>query len=283
MLSWIFRLIKGMIIALGFILPGVSGGVLAAILGIYERLLSFLAHIGQDFKINFFFFLPVGLGGILGLILFSAPLEFLLSNFQVTVLWGFAGAIFGSLPALFKEGKLFSNNPRLKSPTEYTWLIATFFISLFLLYFFPAVGLKAPANFWGFIFAGILIALGALVPGLSPSNLLLILGLFSPMLKGFQNRDIFGVFLPISIGLVLTLLAFSRLMETVLNNYHKQVYQLIIGLVLSSTFLILIPTKSSESISYDAVQIFTIMLTAFFFVVGLGLGFWMTLLEKKYK
>lgn len=68
-MNWIFRLIKGMIIALGFILPGVSGGVLAAILGIYERMLHFLAHIRQDFKKNFLFFLPVGIGGILGLVL----------------------------------------------------------------------------------------------------------------------------------------------------------------------------------------------------------------------
>lgn len=50
MFSWITRMIKGLIIALGFILPGVSGGVLAAILGIYERMISFLAHIKDNFK-----------------------------------------------------------------------------------------------------------------------------------------------------------------------------------------------------------------------------------------
>ena len=54
MFSWITRMIKGLIIALGFILPGVSGGVLAAILGIYERMISFLAHIKDNFKENVF-------------------------------------------------------------------------------------------------------------------------------------------------------------------------------------------------------------------------------------
>ena len=102
-MNWIFRLIKGMIIALGFILPGVSGGVLAAILGIYERMLHFLAHIRQDFKKNFLFFLPVGIGGILGLVLLSRPLEWVLAHYQIIVLWGFAGAILGTLPSLFKE------------------------------------------------------------------------------------------------------------------------------------------------------------------------------------
>lgn len=103
MTSFFSRIIKGMIIALGFILPGVSGGVLAAILGIYERLISFLAHIRENFMENFLFFVPVGIGGILGIALFSFPVEFLLKHFQVPVLWGFAGAIIGTLPSLIAE------------------------------------------------------------------------------------------------------------------------------------------------------------------------------------
>ena len=78
MISWLTRLIKGIIIALGFILPGVSGGVLASILGLYERIISFLAHLSKDFVKNVLFFIPIGIGGILGIALFSAPLEYLL-------------------------------------------------------------------------------------------------------------------------------------------------------------------------------------------------------------
>lgn len=97
MVSFISRVFKGMIIALGFILPGVSGGVLAAILGIYERMISFLAHMRDNFIENVLFFLPVGIGGILGIALFSFPVEFLLKHYQVIVLWGFAGAIVGTI------------------------------------------------------------------------------------------------------------------------------------------------------------------------------------------
>lgn len=103
MVSWIARIIKGMIIALGFILPGVSGGVLAAILGIYERMIGFLAHIRKDFVENVLFFIPIGIGGILGIALFSFPVEYLLQHYQVIVLWGFAGAIIGTIPSLLKE------------------------------------------------------------------------------------------------------------------------------------------------------------------------------------
>lgn len=62
--DWLLRFVKGMFIGSGFILPGVSGGALAAVFGMYERLISFLAHLTRNFKENVLFFLPVGLGGI---------------------------------------------------------------------------------------------------------------------------------------------------------------------------------------------------------------------------
>ncbi len=65
------RFVKGMFIGSGFILPGVSGGALAAVFGMYERLISFLAHITKNFKENVLFFLPVGLGGVTGIFLLS--------------------------------------------------------------------------------------------------------------------------------------------------------------------------------------------------------------------
>lgn len=278
-MNWIFRLIKGMIIALGFILPGVSGGVLAAILGIYERMLHFLAHIRQDFKKNFLFFLPVGIGGILGLVLLSRPLEWVLAHYQIIVLWGFAGAILGTLPSLFKE----STRQKARDKSDTFTLILTFVLSTFILYMLPAITGTVPANFFGFFLAGILIALGVLVPGLSPSNLLLILGLFSPMLEGFKNRDIFGVFLPIAIGGLFALVSFSKLMEKLLINFHSKVYNFIIGLVLSSTLLIVVPTQSAEAINYAGATLSTFFMSVLLFVVGLVLGLWMSKLEEKYK
>lgn len=86
--NWLTRFFKGVFIALGFILPGVSGGVLAAILGLYERMLNFMANIRQNFKRDFWYFVPVGLGGIVGIILLSNPLEYLLTTYKAIILWG---------------------------------------------------------------------------------------------------------------------------------------------------------------------------------------------------
>lgn len=274
------RFFKGVVIALGFILPGVSGGVLAAILGIYERLLGFMAHFRRNFKRDFWYFVPVGLGGIVGIALLSAPLEYLLAHAQVIVLWGFAGAIIGTLPALMKTAT--SRAPR--DWLDGVWFFGTFIISAGLLYFMSELFGTLPANFGGFIVAGALITLGVLVPGLSPSNLLLILGLFTPMLTGFKRLDIVGVYLPIAIGGILAMALFSKLMDHLLVKFHSRVYHFILGIVLASTMLILIPNPyAAESISYAHATLSTYLFSAIALAVGIALGYWMSALESKYK
>ncbi|RSJ95933.1 DUF368 domain-containing protein [Streptococcus cristatus] len=280
MISWIARVLKGMIIALGFILPGVSGGVLAAILGIYERMIRFLAHIKENFVENVLYFTPVAIGMVLGIAAFSYPVNLLLDNYKVIVLWGFAGAIIGTIPSLIKESVKESDRDRADTVTF--WL--SFILSGIFLYSLNGIVGTLPANFLSFVLAGALIALGILIPGLSPSNLLLILGLYTPMLTGFKRLDLFGTFLPIGIGGALALILFSKAMDYILKHYHSRVYHFIIGIVLSSTLLIVLPQSgNSESISYAGVSIFTLVLAAFFFGLGIWLGIWMSQLEEKYK
>lgn len=280
MISWIARVLKGMIIALGFILPGVSGGVLAAILGIYERMIRFLAHIKENFVENVLYFTPVAIGMVLGIAAFSYPVNLLLDNYKVIVLWGFAGAIIGTIPSLIKESVKESDRDRADTVTF--WL--SFILSGVFLYSLNGMVGTLPANFLSFVLAGALIALGILIPGLSPSNLLLILGLYSPMLTGFKRLDLFGTFLPIGIGGALALILFSKAMDYILKHYHSRVYHFIIGIVLSSTLLIVLPQSgNNESISYAGVSIFTLVLAAFFFGLGIWLGIWMSQLEEKYK
>ena len=280
MISWIARMLKGMIIALGFILPGVSGGVLAAILGIYERMIRFLAHIKDNFVENVLYFTPVAIGMVLGIAAFSYPVNLLLDNYKVIVLWGFAGAIIGTIPSLIKESVKESDRDRADTVTFWR----SFILSGIFLYSLNGMVGTLPANFLSFVLAGALIALGILIPGLSPSNLLLILGLYTPMLTGFKRLDLFGTFLPIGIGGALALILFSKAMDYILKHYHSRVYHFIIGIVLSSTFLIVLPQSgNSESISYAGVSIFTLVLAAFFFGLGIWLGIWMSQLEEKYK
>ncbi|MFC6322921.1 DUF368 domain-containing protein [Companilactobacillus baiquanensis] len=278
--NFFIRFFKGVVIALGFILPGVSGGVLAAILGIYERLLHFMAHFRKNFKKDFMYFLPVGIGGIVGIGLLSKPLEFLLEHYQVIVLWGFAGAILGTLPSLIKE----STSRSKRDFVDISWFLAMLILGGLFLFFMSEIFGTIPANFFGFVITGMLIALGVLVPGLSPSNLLLILGLYSPMLTGFKDFDIIGVFLPIAVGGIIAMLLFSKGMEFLILHHHSRVYHFILGIVVASTILILIPNPyAEETISYAGITSMTIIISVLTFIIGTILGLWMSKLEDKYK
>ncbi|MDR2704054.1 MAG: DUF368 domain-containing protein [Cellulomonadaceae bacterium] len=303
--SWIARVIKGIVIALGFILPGVSGGVLAAVLGLYERLLHFLANFRARFKEDALFFVPVAIGGLIGLVLLSRPLEYAIEHWRVPVMWGFAGAILGTIPSLWRAALSRKNaNPALvhgdsgeygsvnmcRDLKDWLWLIGTFAIALVGLYLLPITIGMVPVNFGTMILAGALIALGILVPGLSPSNLLIILGLLTPMLSGFSSIDILGTFLPIAIGAIAAIAAFSKLMERALERFHSRVYHFIIGMVLASTVLIVVPTppasafyNTDEAMTYAGLNASTYLVAGLLFLGGLALGLWMSRLEDKYK
>jgi len=90
--DWLFRLVKGVLVGIGFIIPGLSGGVLAVILGIYEPLMRFLGNLREKFIRNVLFFLPVGIGGVIGVVAFSAVVDYafptsqpLLSGFSLVL------------------------------------------------------------------------------------------------------------------------------------------------------------------------------------------------------
>lgn len=243
-------------------------------------MIGFLAHPFKDLKENVLYFIPVAIGMLLGIGLFSYPIEYLLENYQVFVLWSFAGAIIGTVPSLLKESTRESDRDKI----DLAWLWTTFIISGLGLYALNFVVGTLSASFLNFVLAGALLALGVLVPGLSPSNLLLILGLYAPMLTGFKTFDLLGTFFPIGIGAGATLIVFSKLMDYALNNYHSRVYHFIIGIVLSSTLLILIPNAgNAESIQYTGLSLVGYVIIAFFFALGIWLGIWMSQLEDKYK
>jgi putative membrane protein len=270
MRDWILRFFKGALIGTGFILPGVSGGALAAVFGFYERIVSFIAHITRDFVKNTLFFIPVGTGALCGMFLLARPLSFFLENFEAQVLWGYIGCIIGSLPLLWKEAGKKGRNKR-----HYIVLAVTIVIGFCLLYTVKnSLEVQIPLNFVTWLFAGFFIALGTLVPGLSPSNFLVYLGMYKPMVDGFKTVD-FMVLAPLFLGFAACLFSLSALMDMLFTRAYAGLFHFVVGIVLASTLMI-VPTNYDYLTPGTFVCIFA--LTA-----GIGLGFWMGKLEEKYK
>ena len=271
MVDWILRFVKGLFIGSGFILPGVSGGALAAVFGIYERIISFLAHITKDFKKNVIFFIPVGLGGVVGVFLLSFVVSFFLGTYEVQILWFFVGCILGTIPALWKQaGKKGRKNKHINI------LVVSFFLSLAFLLFGEQMlsGGQVPQNIFTWAIAGALIGLGVIVPGLSPSNFLVYMGMYKDMADGVKDLDL-AVILPIFVGAAACVLLLSKLMDYVFSRAYAGLFHAILGIVFAST-IIIVP----RNFNYLSLGVIVCILMC---IAGAALGYWMSALEDKYK
>lgn len=268
--DWILRFVKGMFIGSGFILPGVSGGALAAIFGIYERIIGFLAHITRNFKENVLFFLPVGLGGLTGIFILSFAVSFLLGSYASIILCFFVGCIVGTVPALWNEA-----GKKGRSKREIIILTISFIAATIFLWKGASLFTEVPQNTWTWMLAGFLIALGVIVPGLSPSNFLIYMGMYKAMADGFKILDL-SVIIPIGIGGIITALSLSKVIDYIFSKAYPQLFHFIMGVVFASTIMI-IPTDYTGFglLSYSAC---VVML-----VLGVLLGAWMSRLEERYK
>ncbi|TCL57511.1 putative membrane protein [Kineothrix alysoides] len=268
--NWLLRFVKGMFIGSGFILPGVSGGALAAVFGIYERIISFLAHITKDFKNNVLFFIPVGLGGLTGVFVLSFAVSFLLGTFESYILWFFVGCIVGTVPALWEQA-----GKKGRSGKHIAILVVTFIIGLvFLFYGEELFSTGVPQNFGTWMFAGALIGLGIIVPGLSPSNFLVYMGMYKAMADGIKTMDM-GVLIPLAIGGMACVLLLAKLMDYIFSKAYAGLFHFILGIVFASTVMII--PRDFNYLSAGTI-ICVIMCAA-----GAALGYWMSMLEKRYK
>lgn len=268
--EWLLRFVKGMFIGSGFILPGVSGGALAAIFGIYERIITFLAHITRNFKENVLYFLPVGLGGITGVFLLSFAVSFLLGNYETVILWFFVGCIVGTIPSLWKEA-----GKKGRTTRELIIFVVTFFAGWLFLWKGAELFGTVDQNSFTWTIAGGLIGLGMIVPGLSPSNFLVYMGMYKDMSDGIKTLN-FSILIPIAIGGLVTVLALSRVMDYIFSRAYAQLFHFIIGIVFASTVMI-IPTN------YAGMTIVGYVGCLLLFLLGCLLGNWMSHLEETYK
>lgn len=267
LVSWIIRLVKGVLVGIGAIVPGLSGGVLMVIFGIYEPLIKFLANLKHKFIENILFFLPVGIGGAIGVVAFSAVIDYAFSHFAAQFIWLFIGFIAGTLPSLWKTaGK--------EGRKTYHWIVLAVFAvgTFFFMRWMETIGsVTMTPNFLVWIMSGAIFALGMIVPGMSPSNFLIYLGLYQPMANGIKLLD-FGVIIPLMIGVVLCILLFSKLVAWLFKKAYPFMYHFILGIVIGSTAAI-IPS---------GVTGWTILVCAVLFVLGGAASYALAKVDEKH-
>lgn len=280
----------GAVIGAAMIIPGVSGGTIAVLLNIYDKLISAISDLKKDFKNSFLFLLPIVLGALVAIAAIFYPLSklFEIAPFPTTML--FTGLMVGGIPKLFKDG--------VKNGFK-KWNVVSIILPLAAVIgicFIPSLGeanLGADMTAWGYICLALIGALAScalVIPGVSGSMLLLIFGYYDPILATIKSifTDTGHSVLVIAIfaaGLVIGFFSIAKLMKFLLKKFPRGTYWAIIGFVIGSVPAILITYNGNfPDFPYSSLSTAHIVIGVVLAVAGAIASFALTaLLEAKMK
>lgn len=239
MMGFFNRLWRGTLIGAGAILPGISSGVLCVIFGIYDQLVDAVLGIFKDFKKNFWFLLPLGIGGLIGIVLLGKLLLYLFETYPIYVKFSFIGLILGSIPAFLQSVEKKATTPFPKSYFLFT--VFAFLVAIVLVYFekistVPTAQMATPSMWYLFI-SGVIMSLGIVVPGISSTVLLMLLGVYSTYLSAISNLTL-PILIPLACGVCVGGILFLVLLKFMMKHYYAQTFYFILGFTLGSIFVI---------------------------------------------
>ncbi|MCL2608153.1 MAG: DUF368 domain-containing protein [Methanomassiliicoccaceae archaeon] len=229
-------------------LPGISGGIVAVVFGVYERLIDDVNNLRTKIKEDFWFLFTLGSGIILGMLVMVFIIDYLMGAYLLATMFLFVGLIIGQLPSLTKITK--RGEPTKGSHVVWFSLGIVAMMLLLLLKLNLGDGdggdtIEHSGLFVGIalsFFAGAVFAVSKIVPGISGSTVLLALGLFTWINHLIASFDLLYL-LPFGIGFIVAVFMFARIMGHILKNYHHPVYYFITGLTVGSIILIIAITE----------------------------------------
>ena len=220
--------LKGIIAGVGGIAPGLSGSVLLVIMGLYEKTINALGTLFKHFKKNVKFLLPVCLGMVCGVLLFSKVVDFLLATFETQTRFAFLGLVLGTIPLFYKQvrKKGFRN--------IYYFVMVIAGLAGLMLFgmnkaLFPQI---TDPNFGQKVLLGVAVAGSSIVPGVDSAVIMSSLGLYDLYVSSIAHLDM-AVLLPALIGLILGAAAISAIMNFLLKKAYTLTFSVIFGLFIS--------------------------------------------------
>lgn len=266
-MNFLSNFLKGLVIGTGAIAPGVSGGALAVIFGIYENLTYAIANIFKNFKRKFFYLLPIGLGGVIGILVFSNIMEYLFQYYNVEVRYLFIGLMVGTFPSLFQT----ANKKGFKGKYVIAFIITLSITILFALLDNSAITIvsQGDAGVMQLIIYGVIVGFGTIIPGVSSSIILMYIGAYELLLGAISSMNI-PLLIPIGIGFILCFLVLAKVISFLFKHLYGLTYYAILGFVLGSIIPIF-PGFAWQP---------TYFISLFIMIIGFCLSFFLSKYEK---
>jgi hypothetical protein len=259
------------------IIPGVSGGTLALILGIYEDFIGAISHFFSNLKKNICFLIPIAIGMLLAIASLSRVIDYSYKHFPIPTSLFFVGLVLGGIPMLV--GKV-RGKKEVKQASSYVIFALTFLLVMVMACsdFIFGEGLKVSFANMGLVqylllfIVGVVTAATMVIPGVSGSLVLMLLGYYYPVLTVIKectklqnlgsNIIILGVF---GVGVLLGIVLISKLIEFLFQKYETKTYFGVLGFIVASVLAIPISTLLSIKVTFSVIQI---LIGIVFLVIG---------------
>ena len=247
------QILQGMVVGIANIIPGVSGGTMMVAMGLYDHLIHAITHLKSEFKKSMKLLIPIFLGAGIAIVVLSRLFEYLLEVYPIPTNFAFCGLIAGSLPFIFKKVKGHSVTVGKIIP-----FLIFFGIVITMALLGETNGAAADVSFGvvnviKLFLVGVVAAATMVVPGVSGSMMLMLLGYYDTILKtinqfidaliAFDVQKILaqcGILIPFGIGVVIGIFLIAKLIEFIFMKAEIHAYYAIIGLILASPIAILL-------------------------------------------
>lgn len=250
--SFFYRMLCGAFLGISIIAPGISGSIMAVMMGIYDDLILIVSNPFKQLKKNIIYLFPMGIGAVISILLLLQALDFLFLHYPIPSYLLFMSLILGSVPTVVDEIKTSSFKKK------YFWGIAVTFLLAF------AVGIMAKSTvdfgirvdadsrmmYWYFAFCGAVAGILSMVPGMSVSMVLMLFGVYQPLLElitgimspvaWFTTPWYMDLLLLIIVGVAFLagMVIFSNISKVIFEKYHGFAFSLVLGFMLGSVLSI---------------------------------------------
>lgn len=251
--------VKGIIIGIGKIIPGVSGSLLAISLGIYEKAIESMINIFKEPPKNILFLGKIGLGILIAVIFFSKLILYSLNNYNLYTMIFFIGLMMGNIPSSLKIIKQAKKK-------DIIFLLLSLFL-VYIIYKFKSPIIYSPdISFKNFIIVfilGLIDAVTMIVPGISGTALFMMLNCYHFIMDLFSN--LFSkIYFTITFGsgVIIGVLITGYIMNKLLKEHKEKVHLVILGFTISSLVVLLIPMIRMITI-LNIIPLFILLITGF--------------------
>lgn len=267
-------MIKGFILGIANIIPGVSGGTLALTLGIYEDMINAVSHFFKNIKKNLEFIIPLGVGAVISVLAMSKLINYTLTEFPIPTTLFFMGLIVGGIPLIYKKVQ-----DKKKQKSHIIAFLLTFILILIMTFsksgnFTVSLANINPLMMLLIALVGMITAATMVIPGISGSFVLMLLGFYKPILNTISNITDFSmlshnlmILIPFGIGVLIGIVLIVKLIEYLLTKHETITYYAILGFITSSIISLFV------GLGGNSITVAQVLVGIILFVVGSLVGY----------